>query len=278
MFYINQLIFKINFNVFNYIIFTRIILAFLVKLPIFLRHLWLPKAHVEAPVVGSIILASILLKLGGYGLLRISPLIFSNLILNLFISISLTGSGLIGFICLNQLDIKVIIAYSSVAHIGLVIRRILYLSKIRASGRIILIIAHGIRSSIIFFGRNLLYLRRFSRRILLRKGFLASSPLISFFWLFTILRRIAAPPLINFMAEIICIMRIIRFRLYNILWMGISVFLAGAYAIILYSSTQQSNLISNFLLLKNRALRELTIIYSHIFWIFILIIPINIFY
>lgn len=118
--------------------------------------------------------------MGGYGLIRVSIFITRRVIVRAIISISLTGRALIGFICIQQLDIKVIIAYSSVAHIGLVIRRLLYLTSYSIMGAILLMVAHGLSSSAIFFGGNLLYLRSFSRRILLRKGILGLSPFISF--------------------------------------------------------------------------------------------------
>jgi len=195
----------------------RRIIAFLVKLPVFIGHLWLPKAHVEAPVVGSIILASILLKLGGYGLIRLSNIIIFNSVVSYILSVALTGSALIGLICLTQMDMKVIIAYSSVAHMGITIGGVVYLTQIGVAGALILIIAHGLRSSIIFFGGNALYLRSFSRSIVLRKGFLSSIPLISFFWLFTIIRSIATPPIINLMAEVMCISSILRLSYHNLL-------------------------------------------------------------
>jgi len=121
-----------------------------------------------------------LIKTWGYGLIRLSVLLRFNSTLRYIFSIAVTGSSFIGLICLTQIDIKVIIAYSSVAHIGITIGGLIYFTQMGLAGALMLIIAHGLSSSAIFFGGNVLYLRRFSRRVILRKGFLSSTPLISF--------------------------------------------------------------------------------------------------
>jgi NADH-ubiquinone oxidoreductase chain 4 len=217
-------------------------------------HIWLPKAHVEAPVYGSILLAAIMLKLGGLGLTRVLPLCTSSRLVPP-ITIRLLGIVSIRLLCVFLFDLKIIVAYSSVAHMALVIISIFTMLNLGVLASLLIIISHAFTSSIIFFGVTKIYSQTLSRRILLNTGNLVSNFKFSLLWILCLTAGIATPPMLNFFREIISFIVIVSVYSGSSAVVLITVFLRGAYSLIIFSSTQHGKL--NFKYTKIRQFSKL---------------------
>nr|QAA79060.1 NADH dehydrogenase subunit 4 [Elaphe sauromates] len=221
--------------------------AFLAKMPVYGLHLWLPKAHVEAPIAGSMVLAAVLLKLGGYGIIRmmqVLPTMKTDLFLP-FIVLALWGATLANLICLQQTDLKSLIAYSSISHMGLVIAAIMIQTQWSLSGAMALMIAHGFTSSALFCLANTTYERTKTRIMALTRGFHNILPMLTIWWLLVNLMNIATPPTMNFTGELLIASSLFNWCPTTLIMFGLSMLITASYSLHMFLSTQMNTPLLN---------------------------------
>lgn len=218
--------------------FTVVItLGFSVKTPLYLVHVWLPKAHVEAPIAGSIVLAGVLLKLGSYGFIIFCPFLY-NPVLIIYIYLSILGAIYCSIICLRNHDIKSLIAYRSVVHIGVVTIGVVRGYEMGYKRAIMIVIAHGVCSPFLFYLAYKLYYSSHSRVISSNKGSI-SLPAIIFFCFLLFAINIGVPPSINLWREVIIFVTLLGFIKYSLFFLFVIAFLGVIYNMYMYIVVSQ---------------------------------------
>nr|YP_009058885.1 NADH dehydrogenase subunit 4 [Rhodeus lighti]AIM58831.1 NADH dehydrogenase subunit 4 [Rhodeus lighti] len=249
------------------------LIAFLVKMPLYGVHLWLPKAHVEAPVAGSMVLAAVLLKLGGYGMMRMMIMLdpLTKELAYPFIILALWGVIMTGSICLRQTDLKSLIAYSSVSHMGLVAGGILVQTPWGFSGAIILMIAHGLVSSMLFCLANTAYERTHSRTMILARGLQMIFPLTAVWWFIANLANLALPPLPNLMGELMIISTLFNWSPMTISLTGLGMLITAGYSLYLFLMSQRGPAPNHIIKLSPFHTREHLLMALHLIPVILLV-------
>jgi len=256
-------------------------LSFASKIPMFPVHIWLPEAHVEAPTVGSVLLAGILLKLGVYGFIRYN--------LTLFFDASVYFSPIIYFLCivgviyaslsaLRQTDLKRIIAYSSIAHMNLVVLGIFSFNVSGLEGSIIQSISHGFVSGGMFLLVGILYNRYHTRFLQYYGGVVHFMPIFSGLFLIFTMANIALPGTSSFIGEFLLLLGIYKENTLAAVISALGVILSGSYSLWLYNRVVFGNIKVNYTQLFNDInLREFFIMFSLLIFLLLLGISPNIF-
>lgn len=213
-------------------------LPFAIKIPMIPFHIWLPEAHVEAPTIGSVILASLLLKLGGYGFLRFTLPVFP--VANEYFNPIIYMIGIISVIyasmsAIRQIDLKRIIAYASIAHMNVVVLGLFSYTQQGIEGAMYMMIAHGFVSAGLFFCVGVLYDRYKTRLLEYYGGIAQVSPLFSFYFCFFSFANMGFPGTANFIGEFLILAGLFESNTFGMFFAATGVVLSAVYSIWLFN-------------------------------------------